>query len=395
MSIVVALLGLAILMVVHEAGHYFVARAFGMRVERFAVGIGPTIWRYQPKGSPTVYQLGLVPFLAYVQIAGLNPFEEIDPDDKGSYANASLTGRISSIVAGPLANYLFASLVFFGALVARGDYSEEPVVVVDKTLELSEAGKAVEIQSPAYQAGVRTGDRILAVDGNALSEWSEIPKFIRPKGGQPVTLTIERAGKTMDIAVTPYATGNHGVVGVHPESVPLPWSKAMMPAIELPAKIVAVSLVSVGNMISGKESPQFSGPLGLMRETRKAAEAGFGSYLWILGVLSTSLAFFNLLPIPALDGGRLMFLGYEAVTRRRANQKVEAQIHMVGMLMLLATLVLVTYHEWGTDKAPSDLAREQSEAERKQQQSAAPAAPDRTDPESGPEQAVPKTTQAP
>jgi regulator of sigma E protease len=359
MDLLIALLGLAVLMVVHEAGHFFVARAFGMRVERFAIGIGPTIWRYQPKDSPTVYQIGLIPFLAYVQIAGLNPFEEIDPDDSGSYANASLTGRISAIIAGPLANYLFASIVFFGSLVARGDYSDQPVVVVDEVLALQDGDKELEIPSPAHQAGVRTGDRILSVDGHSLSTWDEIPKYVRPKAGKSVQLLLERDGQKLELPVIPYDNKGTGIVGVHPETIPLPWGKAILPAIELPATIVGVSVVSIGKMITGQESPQLSGPLGLMRETRKAAVAGIGQYLWILGVLSTSLAFFNMLPIPALDGGRLMFLGYEGVTRRRANQKVEAQIHMVGMLMLLATLVLVTYREWGTEKAPSDLASEQ------------------------------------
>jgi RIP metalloprotease RseP len=126
--------------------------------------------------------------------------------------------------------------------------------------------------------------------------------------------------------------------------------------------IVGLNLEGIGRMITGKERPQLSGPLGLMRETKKAAKAGLSTYLSMIAFLSTAVGFFNMLPVPALDGGRLMFLGYEAVTRRRPNQKVEAQIHMVGMIMLLTTLVLVTYREWGTDKTPSEQA---AEAERK------------------------------
>src|SRR5712675_1464428 len=98
----VAILGLAVLMIVHEAGHLLAARAFGMRVVRFSIGFGPALWRYQAKNSETIYQVALIPFLAYVQIAGMNPFEEVDPDDTTSYANASLIGRIAAIFAGPL-----------------------------------------------------------------------------------------------------------------------------------------------------------------------------------------------------------------------------------------------------------------------------------------------------
>src|SRR3970040_2233003 len=116
----VGILGLAVLMVVHEGGPLLAARAFGMRVIKFSIGFGPAVWRHQPRGSETVYQIALIPFLAYVQIAGMNPFEEVHPPDKTSYANASLIGRITAIAAGPLANYFFASVLFFGAFMLGG-----------------------------------------------------------------------------------------------------------------------------------------------------------------------------------------------------------------------------------------------------------------------------------
>lgn len=365
-----AIFGLAILMVVHEAGHFFVARAFGMRVDRFAIGIGPTIWRVKPKDSPTTYQVGLIPFLAYVQVAGMNPFEDIDPEDKGCYANGSLFGRISVIIAGPLANYVFASLVFLAGFLAAGKASEGTVIDVDPKIEVvAERGEEVKRDSPAFAGGLRTGDEIVSIDGVPVTKWDEIPKHIQPKGNQSVKLVVQRAGERVPLTITPHERDGKGVIGVRPERIPLPFGEAILPAIEMPARIVVISLQSLGRMVLGQESPQFSGPLGLMRETKKAADAGLGSYLSILGVLSTSLAFFNMLPIPALDGGRLMFLGYEAVTRRRANQKVEAQLHMVGMLMLLTTLALVTYREWGTDKSPSELAEEQRRRDESKQAS--------------------------
>ncbi|HXS18646.1 MAG TPA: M50 family metallopeptidase, partial [Polyangiaceae bacterium] len=309
-----AILGLAVLMVVHEAGHFFVARAFGMRVERFAIGIGPTVWKVQPKGSATTYQIGLIPFLAYVQVAGMNPFEEIDPDDKGCYANGSLLGRISVIVAGPLANYVFASLVFLVGFLAAGKAAEGTVVMVDQYVESAD-GKTQE-RSPAYQAGLQSGDRIVAIDGADVSKWEHIPSHIQPKPTQKIQIKVERQGQAMTLPIVPSIREGKGFIGVRPERIPLPLKEAILPAIEMPARIVAISLQSLGRMLVGQERPQFSGPLGLMRETKKAADAGIGSYLSVLGVLSTSLAFFNMLPIPALDGGRLMFLTYEAVTRR-------------------------------------------------------------------------------
>jgi regulator of sigma E protease len=340
-----AILGIALLMVVHEAGHFFVARAFGMRVERFAIGIGPTIWRHQPKDSDTIYQVGLIPFLAYVQIAGLNPFEEIDDDDEGSYANATLFARICAIVAGPLANYLFASLLFFAALLAGGKPSE--------TTEIN-----VEPDRPAAAAGLVSGDKIVSIDGEAIKKWKDIPPAVQPKPGQEIKIEVQRGGRTLTLSATPEDRDGKGLLGVSAIRIPMPWSEAGIRSFELPAMIVAMNLEGIGRMFSGKEKPKLSGPLGLMRETKKAAKAGFSAYLWMVAFLSTAVGFFNMLPVPALDGGRLMFLGYEAVTRRRPNQKVEAQIHMVGMIMLLTTLVLVTYREWGTDKTPSEQAAE-------------------------------------
>lgn len=346
-----AILGIAVLMVVHEAGHYFVARAFGMRVERFAIGIGPTIFRHQPKNSDTIYQVGLIPFLAYVQIAGLNPFEEIDEDDEGSYANASLLARISAIIAGPLANYLAASIFFFAAFVIAGKASDSSEVEVAP-------------DGAAEAAGIVTGDRIVAIDGKPIKEWDDIPPAIQPKPNQPIVVKVERQGRTLDLKATPTESEGKGLLGVKATRIPIPWTEAAVRSIEYPAMIVGLNLEGIGRMITGKEKPQLSGPLGLMRETKKAAKAGFSTYLSMIAFLSTAVGFFNMLPVPALDGGRLMFLGYEAVTRRRPNQKVEAQIHMVGMIMLLTTLVLVTYREWGTDKTPSEQA---AEAERKRE----------------------------
>src|SRR5271166_6166327 len=173
----VAILGLAVLMIVHEGGHYIAARRFGMRVVRFSIGFGPTLWKHKPKDSPTVYQVALIPFLAYVQIAGMNPYEDSDPKDAGSYANASLWGRIVTIAAGPLTNYFFASvLIFFGLLIGGKEVLDETSMKV-----IVEAG-------PAQSAGVLTGDKIDAVDGKDVHNWDELRKSISAHPGEAVDL---------------------------------------------------------------------------------------------------------------------------------------------------------------------------------------------------------------
>lgn len=347
------LLALAILMVVHECGHFFVAKAFKMRVERFSIGFGPPIWRHKPKGSPTTYQLALIPFLAYVQVAGMNPFEEVDPDDEGSYANASLIARISTIFAGPLANYLFASIVFFASLMIGGK------TVETTRLEIMPDGAAAE-------AGFQNGDRVIAINGAPVATWESLRKTVLDSPSRTLSVQIERAGKPLTLAVTPRPLGKEGggLIGVVPEPAPMPIGEAASAAIAQPAVIVGMTVKGLYRWITGKEKGQLTGPLGIMRETEKAAELGLPFYLSIVAFLSTSVGFFNMLPLPALDGGRLIFLGYEAITRRQPNQKVEAQIHAIGMLMLLAALVLVSFREWGSDKTPSEEAREAAEKAR-------------------------------
>jgi len=329
-TILVSILGLALLMVIHEGGHLLAARAFGMRVIRFSIGFGPALWRHQPKGSDTVYQVALIPFLAYVQIAGMNPLEEVDPDDKGSYANASLVGRISAIVAGPLANYLFASVFFFVAFLIGGEATKVQVMK----------------DGAAERAGLANGDKVLSIDGTKIERWEQIPEMVLPRANKKMSIVVQRGAeqKTIEVVPEPKAKGGGGQIGVRPVSaVPaLGVKEAAVESIVHPAKVVEALVVGLGRMITGREKPEVSGPVGIVKETSRAAEQGPAEYLFLLGLLSAYLGGFNLLPFPALDGGRLMFLSYEAVTRRRPNAKIEAHVHAVGLLMLLALIAVVS-----------------------------------------------------
>ncbi len=334
--VLVAILGLAFLMVVHEAGHFFVARWFGMRVTRFSIGFGPALWKKQPKDSPTTYQIAIIPFLAYVQIAGMNPFEDIDPDDKGSYANARLHARILTIFAGPLANYLVASVILFAAFMIGGQ----------KVLTTS---VQVMPDTPAA-AKLQDGDTVLEVDGHPITEWEQLPALISPKAGQPVKFVIDRRGEHLTLEITPAPTGEggRGQIGIKPvfKSVPMSAGDAAITSVKEPPLIVANLVVGIGHMIARKVKPELSGPVGIVNEIAEAARRSFADYLQLVAGLSAYLAGFNLLPIPALDGGRLLFLSYEAATRRRANARVEAGIHFVGLAMLLMLVAAVTYADF-------------------------------------------------
>ncbi len=329
--VLVAILGLAVLMIVHEAGHLLAARAFGMRVVRFSIGFGPALWRYQAKGSETVYQIALIPFLAYVQIAGMNPFEDVDPDDKSSYANASLIGRISAIFAGPLSNYLFASVLFFAALIIGG----KPVPTTS----------VVPMDGPAKSAQMKKGDTILNIDGVTVTDWDQMRALISARANKPLDIIVQRGKEHLTLKITPQLKEGGGKIGVTPidKQVPISLREALSASVQLPFKVVEDLVSGLSRIITGKEKPDFKGPVGIVRETSKAAERSTPEFFWFLAALSAYLGGFNLLPFPALDGGRLAFLAYEAVTRRKPNARVEANIHAFGLMLLIALITVVTF----------------------------------------------------
>jgi regulator of sigma E protease len=335
----IAILGLAVLMVVHEGGHYLAARRFGMRVTKFSIGFGPTLYRHRPKGSPTTFQIAIIPFLAYVQIAGLNPYEEIDPKDPESYANASLWARIVTIAAGPLANYFFASvLMFFGFFLGGNQIIDETSMRVN-----------IAPEGPAATAGVQKGDRIVSVNGESVHDWDQLKKLVGSHPGEKIDIEIDREGNHQHVFPTPIGTAGETkgkiLVGPYTAWQPVNARQAVVLSVTEPPKVVYNLVKGLARMIAGQEKPELSGPVGIVKETASAAKSGAHVYLKLLGALSAYLGGFNLLPLPALDGGRLLFLLFEAASRRRADAKVEAKVHAIGLLMFLTLIAFVTYTE--------------------------------------------------
>jgi regulator of sigma E protease len=283
-----------------------------------------------------VYQVALIPFLAYVQIAGMNPYEESDPKDPGSYANASLWARIVTIAAGPLTNYFFASvLIFFGLLIGGKEVADDATMRV-----------AIE-PGPAQTAGMQTGDKVLAVNGQDVRTWEELRKAVSAHPGEAIDISVERDGETIHKQVTPSPRGeqDEGLIHVRPpthvEPVHIPEAAKM--SVIAPPIFVYENVLAIGRVLAGKEKLQVNGPVGIVKETARQARIGPGVLLQFLGMLSAYLGAFNLLPFPALDGGRLLFLGAEAVSRRKPDAKIEARVHAVGLLMLLTLIACVTY----------------------------------------------------
>jgi regulator of sigma E protease len=332
LGILLTILGLAVLMIVHEAGHHFVARWFGMRVIRFSIGFGPALFRIQPRGSETIYQVAVIPFLAYVQIAGMNPFEESDPNDKGSYANASLLARVLTVVAGPLANYVFATVLFFAAFMIGGKVGESTVIEVMP-------------DGAAQRADLRNGDKVLSIDGTPTDNFEAMRKVIIANPSRAIPIKVERGGQVIELTVTPEPKGERGggVVGVTPMREPMTLREAAWLSTIAPAMVVENLVLDLVRMFTGRvKMDDLAGPVGIVKIGAKTVDLGIDDFLVFMGRLSAYLGGFNLLPFPALDGGRLGFLGYEAVARRKPNARVEAHVHALGLLMFLALMFVVS-----------------------------------------------------
>ena len=341
-KVLITVIALSVLVIIHEGGHYLAARAFGMRVLRYSIGFGPTLFRYQPKGSPTVFQVAVIPFLAYVQIAGMNPNEEVDPNDPELYPNKSLFARVTTIAAGPIANYLTASAIVFALGVTNTLPPMQPA-------EPMQVGHVVP-DSPAANAGLQEGDIIVMADGKAIANVSELIDATAPRAGEPTEYIIERDGKALPpIAITPLDRGGRGQIGVGAKMIPLYEELGVVESaklsVVLPFQMTMAQLNGLADMVKRRSTEGIGGPVMMGKMVADAAQAGLPAFLWILMFISVALGMFNLLPFPALDGGRLIFLGYEAVTRRRANEQFEMAVHAFGIVFLLGVMILVTYRD--------------------------------------------------
>jgi regulator of sigma E protease len=345
--------GLSFLVIVHEAGHYLVARAYGMRVLRFSIGLGPPIAKWQPKGSPTVFQVAAIPFLAYVQIDGMNPFEEIDKNDPALFPNKSATARFATLFAGSAFNYIAASILVF-VMVAIGGMDRENVAVVGEVTE----------GLPAAEAGLRSGDIIEMANGVAMHSITDVSRMARDRVDVPTELSVRRGEALITLTVTPRLVPVEGadpqprigiVMGHLYEPVSL--GEAAGIGIVGPALAVVDQIRGITQLILHPRSDGLQSVVDMGAIMAETVERGWRDYIGLLAGISIALAVFNLLPIPALDGGRIMFVLYEAITRRRPNEKFEAVVHTVGLLLLLGLVLVVNarsiYVRWIAPDEPT------------------------------------------
>jgi regulator of sigma E protease len=334
-SILVAIVGLGLLIVIHEAGHFIVARLCGMRVERFSIGFGPTLLGF--KRGETLFQIAPIPLGGFVQITGLNPNEEFDHSDPRVYPNRPRWMRLATILAGPAANYLTAFLLMAIVLLSYGTPSKTQQIVDPIP------GR------PAATAGLKAGDVLVEANGQPVNADHPIADIIQAGQGAPVRIKVLRSGQPMTFQVAPDKKSAVYQVGIQigpiDERMPVAFGTAVKEAFVYPYYTSVGILGQLFDMIRGKVHADLSGPIGITKQIAKAADQGMVHFFGILVLLSVYLGLFNLLPLPALDGGRALFLGIESITRRRVNPRIEAAVHTAGFVLLLGVLVVVSFKD--------------------------------------------------
>ncbi len=331
---VAAVLGLSLLIVLHEAGHYLVARAFGMKVERFSVGFGRVLWSFTRGG--TQFAVSALPLGGYVKIVGMAPGEDVDPADPAIYANQAAWRRFLAILAGPAMNFVTASLLAAALLLGPGLLTPDPAAAVGR----------VSAGAPADRAGLRRDDRVLAVAGTPVAAFGDMVAALRAHPGEEIEVRVERRGPAGPEPLTlRLALGKDGVAGFRQHELPVTsagLARALLDGVSRTGANAWSQVAMFGKVFSGGKGTQLSGPLQIVFEIIERLLEGPGPFANVLWTLSVALAIFNLLPIPGLDGGRLVFLGYELVTRRRVDARVESVVHMAGLAALLLLIAWVT-----------------------------------------------------
>jgi len=329
-----------IIVLAHEIGHFIFARLAGIRVLELGMGLGPKLFGIIK--NKTKYTLNLLPIGGFVRIAGLDektgdPSETFSKEE--SYLSKSAGQKGMAIFGGPAFNLLLAFIIYYAMFVVTG-------VPVDTSNQIA----TVSPGSVADKVGLISGDKIIALSGRKVEKMIETVNIIHKSAGKELILSIDRAGKVFNVKVTPRYNEKMkiGLIGfsfkpVYARTNPL---MALYKSLEQVVIGSALIIFTLALLIIGKISLlDLAGPVGIAQFTGQVAGEGIIPLLSFTAFLSINLGILNLLPIPALDGGRLVFIGIEAIRKKAVDIETENKIHQIGFALLLAIMALVTAND--------------------------------------------------
>ncbi|HCC68437.1 MAG TPA: RIP metalloprotease RseP [Nitrospiraceae bacterium] len=354
MTFLSAIVLLGILIFVHELGHFIIAKLMGVSVQKFSLGFGPRL--IGKKIGETDCMISAIPLGGYVKMLGESPGEELKEEDKArAYNYQPVWKRMSIVVAGSLSNVLLAYVIFVFFL-AHG----LPVNIPNLDAITPAVDEVVE-GSPAERAGLKVGDRIKTINDKTIDTWFDMISIIREHPGKKIKIELERNGKLLTVDITPEAVKEVDIKGQEIFVGKIGIIKAKSPfhsitaenALNAPIKGVeavyemsALILRAIKEIVTGALSPKtIGGPITIIQQTGEAAAISIILYLKLMAFISINLGILNLLPIPILDGGHLMFLSIEAIRKRPLKEKTLLLAQKIGFAMIIALMTLAIYND--------------------------------------------------
>ena len=353
-TVLAFLLVIGPLIFIHELGHYFVGRWFGVKAETFSIGFGREIFGWTDRRG-TRWKVGWMPLGGYVRFKGdMNPASQPSPEwlalpaeeRAETFQAKPLWQRFLIVFAGPAINFLFAILVYIVLFASYGAPRTPPVV------------PAVSPGSPAAVAGLQPGDRFVSVNGRDIERFEDFHAVVRLNPEQRLLFTVDRGGRILEVPVVPRAItlsdrfGNEARVGQLGVEVPpkvivqLPAGQVVGEALRQTADTVRTMVIALGQVISGTRSlEEMGGPLKIAQYSGQQASLGWLDFVLFMTLISINLGFINLLPIPLLDGGHLLFYVIEGVRRKPLKPEAQEWAFRTGLAVLLALMIFVTFND--------------------------------------------------
>ncbi|MDU4277088.1 MAG: RIP metalloprotease RseP [Finegoldia magna] len=324
-TIISSIIIFLLVILIHEFGHFIVAKMNGVSVLEFSVGMGPKL--FQKESNGTLYSLRLLPVGGYCQLEG----EDEENDSPNSLNNQSPFVRLKVILAGAIMNFILAFIL---------------LILLMSVSRVSTEVSGVLEDSPAYSSGIQTGDKIVSINGKNINDGEELLNNIKESQGD-LDIGVIRDSQSKNIKVTPRLENNVRKIGVNFQeeyniknfSLIKGFKKGVITFLNLTGMLYKF----LGMLITGQLGlGGVSGPVGVVKEIGNAAKTGVANLIFLLAYININLGVFNLLPIPALDGGRAIFILIEMIFGKKISQEKEGYIHMVGLILLLALIAVVT-----------------------------------------------------
>jgi regulator of sigma E protease len=345
-SILSFIIVLGVLIFFHEFGHFLIARLFGVGVEKFSLGFGPRL--IGKKVGITDYRISAIPLGGYVKMIGEEPDAEIDPQDIPlSFTHKHVAKRMLIVAAGPVFNIILAVFIFFGIFLISGSFVLKPSV------------GSVKQGAPAFSAGLEKGDLITAINESAINSWGEMAEIINASKGQKIQLTVRRGDSTRHFSLAPQQVTTKNIFGEDVQryivgitasgetySKEMNFFQAISESLIQTYRVTELMVVIIAKLIKGDISTDtLGGPIMIAQMAGDSAKAGIGSLISFIALISVNLAIINLLPIPVLDGGHLLFFSIEAIKGSPVSIKVREIAQQVGLFILILLMILVFYND--------------------------------------------------